>query len=104
MKSAAACYADDRVKTDKIRALLPEGHLRTEVAEFVDVERGIVVVLKSRPIPKVRACIAIRSRPGHLGPSGFSEWSSPPVRRRYGETSRDGRAGLAATRARPLVL
>lgn len=63
--------------SDKIRALLREGYLRTEVAKYLDIryqhvrkvavdagiedglQRGIVVVQKSKPIPKVREDVAI---------------------------------------------
>lgn len=63
--------------SDKIRSLLREGYLRTEVAAFLDIryqhvrkvavdagiedglQRGIVVVSKSKPIPKVREDVAI---------------------------------------------
>lgn len=64
-------------KTAKVRALLHEGYLRTEVANFLNIryqhvrkvavdagiedglQRGLVVVPKSKPIPKVRADVAI---------------------------------------------
>jgi hypothetical protein len=63
--------------SDKIRALLREGYLRTEVAKFLDIryqhvrkvavdagiegglQRGLVVVAKSKPIPNVREEVAI---------------------------------------------
>jgi hypothetical protein len=63
--------------SDKIRALLREGYLRTEVAKFLDIryqhvrkvavdagiddglQRGIVVVPKSNSVPKVRGDTAI---------------------------------------------
>jgi len=63
--------------SDKIRALLREGYLRTEVAKFLDIryqhvrkvavdagiedglQRGIVVVPKARPVLKVRDETAI---------------------------------------------
>jgi hypothetical protein len=62
---------------DKIRALLREGYLRADVARFLDVryqhvrgvavaagidgglQRGIEVVAKSKPVPKVPADVAI---------------------------------------------
>ncbi|MER8944295.1 GIY-YIG nuclease family protein [Mesorhizobium sp. M0915] len=64
-------------KSEKIRALLHEGYMRTEVADFLNIRyqhvrkvavdagiegglrRGLVVVPKSKPIPKVRADVAI---------------------------------------------
>ncbi|MER8601217.1 GIY-YIG nuclease family protein [Mesorhizobium sp. M1339] len=64
-------------KSEKIRALLHEGYMRTEVADFLNIryqhvrkvavdagiegglQRGLVVVPKSKPIPKVRADVAI---------------------------------------------
>ena len=64
-------------KSDQIRALLREGYLRTEVAEFLNVryqhvrgvavnagiedglQRGLVVVPRSKPIPKIPADVAI---------------------------------------------
>lgn len=64
-------------KSEKIRALLREGYLRTEVADFLDIryqhvrkvaadagiegglQRGIVLVPKSKPIPKVPEDVAI---------------------------------------------
>jgi len=63
--------------SDKIRALLREGYLRTEVAKYLDIryqhvrkvavdagiedglQRGIVVVPKSKLAPKVREDVAI---------------------------------------------
>lgn len=61
--------------SDKIRALLREGHMRADVARFLDIryvrkvavdagiedglQRGVVVVPKSKPIPKVREDVAI---------------------------------------------
>lgn len=72
MKRAMSLVAQNlESKSDKIRALLREGYLRTEVAEFLEVryqhvrnvaidagieggtQRGIVVVPKAKPIPKV---------------------------------------------------
>ncbi|WP_056585160.1 GIY-YIG nuclease family protein [Mesorhizobium sp. Root102] len=64
-------------KSEKIRALLHEGYMRTEVADFLNIryqhvrkvavdagiegglQRGLVVVPRSKPIPKVRADVAI---------------------------------------------
>lgn len=64
-------------KSEKIRALLHEGYMRTEVADFLNIryqhvrkvavdagiegglQRGLVVVPTSKPIPKVRADVAI---------------------------------------------
>jgi hypothetical protein len=64
-------------QSDKIRALLNEGYLRADVAQFLNIryqqvrgvavrsgietglQRGIVMVPKSKPIPKVREDVAI---------------------------------------------
>lgn len=64
-------------KSEKIRALLHEGYMRTEVADFLNIryqhvrkvavdagiegglQRDLIVVPKSKPIPKVRADVAI---------------------------------------------
>lgn len=64
-------------KSERIRALLHEGYLRTEVAEFLNIryqhvrgvavsagiddglQRGLVVVPESKPIPKVSQDVAI---------------------------------------------
>lgn len=77
MKSATSVVEGLQTKSDKIRALLREGYLRTEVADFLDIryqhvrkvavdagiedglQRGIVVVPKSKPIPNVREDVAI---------------------------------------------
>ncbi|MET2829799.1 GIY-YIG nuclease family protein [Mesorhizobium shangrilense] len=77
MRPASSVIEALETKSDKIRALLREGYLRTQVAEFLNIryqhvrkvavdagieaglQRGIVVVPKSKPIPKVRADVAI---------------------------------------------
>jgi hypothetical protein len=78
MKRAMSLVVQDlESKSDKIRALLREGYLRTEVAEFLEVryqhvrnvaldagidggtQRGIVVMRKAKSIPKVRPDVAI---------------------------------------------
>jgi hypothetical protein len=76
-RAMSVVVADLATKSDKIRSLLREGYLRTEVAEFLGVryqhvrkvavdagideglQRGIVVVPKSKPITKVRDDVAI---------------------------------------------
>lgn len=86
--------------SDKIRALLREGYLRTEVAKYLDIryqhvrkvaveagikeglQRGIVVVPKSKPIPKVREDVAIHI----LLDAGFT---------RLGTWIADGAGGIA---------
>ncbi|ESY01398.1 GIY-YIG nuclease family protein [Mesorhizobium sp. LNJC405B00] len=94
-------------KSDKIRALLREGYLRTEVADFLDIryqhvrkvavdagiedglQRGIVVVPKSKPIPKVvREDVAIDV----LTDAGFE---------RLGTWVTDGAGGIALDTSAP---
>lgn len=85
---------------DKIRALLREGYLRADVARFLDVryqhvrgvavaagidgglQRGIEVVAKAKPVPKVPADVAIEL----LVDAGFA---------RLGTWIADGAGGIA---------
>lgn len=77
MQAMSVVVAGLDTKSDKIRALLREGYLRTQVAEFLDIsyqhvrkvavdagikdglQHGIVVVPKREPAPKVREAIAV---------------------------------------------
>ena len=92
--------------SDKIRALLREGYLRTQVAEFLDIryqhvrkvavdagiddglQRGIVVVRKDKPIPRVLEEVAIDV----LVDAGFE---------RLGEWITDGAGGITLTTPAP---
>ncbi|MER8823088.1 GIY-YIG nuclease family protein [Mesorhizobium sp. M0991] len=93
-------------KSEKIRALLHEGYMRTEVADFLNIryqhvrkvavdagiegglQRGLVVVPKSKPIPKVRADVAIDV----LADAGFE---------RLGTWVADGAGGIGLDTSAP---
>lgn len=77
MRPMSQVVGDLDTTADKIRALLREGHLRADVARFLDIryqhvrkvavdagidqglQRGIVVVPKAKPMPAVREETAI---------------------------------------------
>lgn len=93
-------------KSEKIRALLHEGYMRTEIADFLNIryqhvrkvavdagiegglQRGLVVVPKSKPIPKVRADVAIDV----LADAGFE---------RLGTWVADGAGGIGLDTSAP---
>ena len=102
----AIVVGDLQSTSDKIRALLREGYLRTEVAQFLSIryqhvrkvavdagiesglQGGIAVLRKARPLPKVREDVAIDI----LVDAGFQK---------LGAWMADGVGGIALTVSAP---